>query len=358
MNWSLLRNYVSGKCNEDELRQLSLWIKESSANEDFFISFIENWDSEANENFEEDLQQEWLKFKTQVLDIPPSYALQDGLRFINPSKIAETSNTLRLRRKKRQYLSNVLSLICMVMLAVVTLLISDSQSLLEQTEQSEVITYKDIITSRGQRSKIQLTDGTKIVLNSSSELKIPDNFGPENRQVYLKGEAFFEVTHSEENPFTVLSDNAFAKDLGTKFNVKTLDDALEVAVQEGIVSLGRVELGIAQEDLAELTENKLGTIGSEGEPVVSEIPNIDLFTGWAEEKLVFRQTPLPEVISRLEEWFDIECNIQGIPNPADQTLTATYDGVSLNEVLKVLAVSMNVSYTKDGKTITFNEIDK
>src|SRR5690606_21518010 len=76
----------------------------------------------------------------------------------------------------------------------------------------------------GQKSIIQLADGSKVVLNADSELKFLDNFGQGHREIYLKGEAFFEVALDSLRPFTVYSGESVTMALGTSFNINSYDN--------------------------------------------------------------------------------------------------------------------------------------
>ncbi|MDZ7690801.1 MAG: DUF4974 domain-containing protein [Balneolaceae bacterium] len=149
--------------------------------------------------------------------------------------------------------------------------------------------------------------------------------------------------------------------MGTAFNVTAYDSGtVEVAVKEGLVSMGKVEKGSLQKEVVELTPNKLGVLKEIGGLTVSDISHIDQYVGWAEGRLVFRSTPFPDVIERLERWFDVNCQLDSSANSEirRRTLTATYNNMPMSEVLKVLSISMNVSYTQQGRTIIFDDGNK
>ena len=354
MSIDLLQKYVEGKCNRAELKRLSAWVREGRANEDFFVTFTEGWDLAKNSSFEEDVQQEWAEFKKRISLIGKSIVSVNSI-----GNLRLASEQLRKKKYKLRFQSLTVLSTVFCLLFTGLLYLSSSNWLQPPTVKSEEPLFRMIETGRGQRTAIQLNDGTKVVLNSSSFLKIPQNFGIDHRELYLKGEAFFEVVHTEGSPFIVFSNNTYARDIGTKFNVVANDSAgIEVAVAEGIVSLGRVEDGLIQEGLGELTENKLGTLNNEGDLSVSDIDDIEQFTGWVENKLIFKKTPLPVVIERLEEWFDIDCNIEAIEDAEKLTLTAKYHGATLHEILNVLSMTMNMTYIQNGKNITFNQSKK
>lgn len=92
--------------------------------------------------------------------------------------------------------------------------------------------YHTLIVERGGEFQLVLADGTKVWLNSDSELTYPDVFNEKTRQVYLKGEAYFEVAHSERQPFLVKAGDYSIRVLGTAFNVSSYAEEKEVVTTQ------------------------------------------------------------------------------------------------------------------------------
>ena len=84
----------------------------------------------------------------------------------------------------------------------------------------DLVSYSTSFTEAGQRSNMILPDGTKVWLNSSSELKYTSAFNGENRDVYISGECYFEVAKNPKKPFIVHANDLQVKVYGTHFNVK------------------------------------------------------------------------------------------------------------------------------------------
>lgn len=356
MNWKILYRYIQGDCTRQELRKLGNWIQEDPANEDFFTSFIEGNNEEEEIQFDSEVKAAWDEFKKNNLEMTPKAIKGTGPS--DPLDLSLHRSVERKNKKRRHGIAFWSFSVAAVMLLLFALVFVVRQfSVLDESKSQEKESFQEISTVRGQRSNLKLSDGTKVVLNSSSSLRIPKNYGKETRTVYLDGEAFFEVKHDEQNPFIVVSHHTFTKDLGTKFNVTAYDSSnIEVAVQEGLVSMGNVEKGELQKEIVELTPGKLGVLKSVGGLTVSDIRNMDQYVGWTQGKLAFRGTPFPQVIKRLERWFDIDCKVEA--SSADltkRTLTATYNNMPMSEVLKVFSISMDVSYTRLGRTIIFHE---
>jgi ferric-dicitrate binding protein FerR (iron transport regulator) len=214
-----------------------------------------------------------------------------------------------------------------------------------------------VVTKKGERTQFHLKDGTQVKLNAASKLRIPDNYGKAGRKVYLQGEAFFKVVHNEKKPFKVISGGIVAKDVGTAFDVANYDSSnIKIAVKEGAVSVGKVmkHNGKPLQVMGELRKNDLGVFDSAGKFSVSAISGESPYWGWTEGKLIFRDAPFPEVVKRLERWFNIDGKIKGAAL-RKRTLTAAYDDLSLKSVLNVLSYSLHISCARQGDTIVFKE---
>lgn len=347
MNWKILYKYIEGTCSEEELRQLGLWLRENSANEDFFKTFIEQVDRQEYDDFEADAQFAWEKFRSRIGNRSQSDTSADNPfpSGIVGKRYPVMNKTRRIGWWRWYYTAAAVMLI--------TVLVYWSKQVIITPKNTPELAARTIVTEKGQRTTLELGDGTRVIMNAESELKIPSDYGVKSRTIYLKGEAFFEVTHDKENPFMVVTNHTYVRDLGTKFNVKAYDTSrTEVAVSEGLVSFGKMDKGKPQTRLAEISPNKLGILKNSGTLTVSNISDINDYTGWTKGKLVFKKTSFPEVVKKLERWYDVDCQIDD-PNLNQRTLTATYDQMSLGEVLRVLSLSMHVSYSRHNRTIIF-----
>lgn len=189
---------------------------------------------------------------------------------------------------------------------------------LRPTDVSRPVTYS---TAAGERASIDLGDGTRIMLAPSSRVRLTGGM----RSVDLDGEASFDVTHDPRYPFAVRAGHVVVRDIGTRFIVRAYpsDTAVRVVVASGRVSL--------QSTAAPTTEYVLGpgdgasvvrsgaTAVARGIDGAGEVP----WTG----RLSFRDTPLPEVASRLSWWFGIDVTV-GDSKLANRSVTGT---ISLDE---------------------------
>lgn len=208
---------------------------------------------------------------------------------------------------------------------------------------------REIVTESGERARIQLPDGTRIMLNVKSRLSIPDGFDGEERVVFLSGEAYFEVP-SEDRPFIVQTEEGRVDVHGTAFNVRSYESesTTQVAVQEGQVSL-HSQRGDGIFEQALLTKGQSGRL-EEDRLITERSVDIETYLGWTEGRLVFDESTLSEVAIELERWYDIEVVIDD-PELRSLHLTANVERQALSDVLQIVAASLGIEYEVEDTTV-------
>jgi len=215
------------------------------------------------------------------------------------------------------------------------------------------IEFKVLSVKRGERKTIVLYDGTTINLDSGSELKYPEKFGEKSREVYLKGEGFFQVAKNPKKPFRIYANNGVVEVLGTKFNVRSWEDSGEgvtVTVSEGKVSLsagtkGRKENVILTKNM----QSNLSLSGKLSEPVTVDASN---FSKWMNNEMDFKNASLKQVIMQLERWYDLDFVISD-KFLDRKNLTIHLNNTNLNDVLDLISVITNTTVERHGKKIYF-----
>jgi transmembrane sensor len=205
-------------------------------------------------------------------------------------------------------------------------------------------------TARGGRQTLRLNDGTRVVLAAGSTLRYLADFGDGARDVYLAGEAFFDVTHDAAHPFRVHAGHATAEDIGTAFGVLAYaeDSVVRVVVAEGSVSLGDATRGPSHGTV--LTHGQLGALAKGDALATVRRVNVDAYLAWTDGRLVFDDTPLAEVVARLGRWYDAPFRIAD-PSLASRTLTASFTTESLADVLTALAPVLDVRFERVADTV-------
>lgn len=187
---------------------------------------------------------------------------------------------------------------------------SDSTGLryqdLGQLIETEEIVYNKLVVPKCGEYRLILSDGTKIMMNAESDLRYPVTFNSSIREVWLSGEAYFEVSHVAECPFIVHLEHTSVKVLGTSFNIMAYrnEKHMEITLVEGSVDVsasGRHELLTPGHQM--LVDNS--TLHMEKRKV-----DANLYTAWKDGILRFDDLPLEQLMKRLSRWYNIQFDFQ------------------------------------------------
>lgn len=187
-------------------------------------------------------------------------------------------------------------------------------------------TLLTLSTHPGQVQKIILPDGTKVWINSNSQLCFPTHFNSKIRQVSLTGEAYFEVAHVLSQPFRVQGSHYNTEVLGTHFNVQSYPAALEkITLLEGRVKVsnqkGSVYLSPGQQAL-----------GTADQPTKINVDTLDVLA-WKKGYLTFDNVNLQQLTAQIKEWYDVKFVIIRTKN--QDRFSGTYKRTnSLSDLLK------------------------
>jgi ferric-dicitrate binding protein FerR (iron transport regulator) len=200
-----------------------------------------------------------------------------------------------------------------------------------------------------ERFSILLSDGTKVMLDAGSELRIPGDYGT-NRNVYLKGEAFFEVAHDTKHPFNVYANYALVSVVGTEFNVRAWEEIPNITVT---VKKGKVALSSSTDIHSMrvfLTKDKQSTIQENSNPSDPIDVNINEYTSWMNNELNFKGATLCEVLSQLERWYDYKFVVDD-SLLYESHLTYHIKKTNIESFLQSISIITNTKVVKDGKKI-------
>jgi len=209
------------------------------------------------------------------------------------------------------------------------------------------VQWSDKVTVMGQKSIFRLSDGTKITLNAGSRFKYPNKFGESVREVYLEGEAYFEVAHNEGKPFIVHTGRILTKVLGTKFNVKAFPDEKEIAVS--LVD-GKVNVFTAEESSVLAPGQQLIFYKNSGDESISHFDFLHV-VGWKENILIFDNIEIGKVFVQLEREFGTKFDLED-KTVANLRIKANFENESLWTVVEVIKKATNLNYrveTKNGE---------
>jgi transmembrane sensor len=224
--------------------------------------------------------------------------------------------------------------------------------------------WQTIKSPAGLRSEFVLPDGTKVFLNSKTSLGYPIAFNGHTRNVNLNGEAYFEVTKNIKSPFIVNTGKIQIEVTGTEFKASNYADEnlTEVVLVSGSVNLFQGKYYGAKENLVKMNPGERASFKPEEDKIYIDKVNVDKYISWKDGVLMFREDSMPEVVRRLNRWFNADIKLTG-KELNDYVYTATFEDESLNQILELLKMSAPIDYTikprerKMDKTFSKREIE-
>ena len=167
--------------------------------------------------------------------------------------------------------------------------------------------YNKIVVPRGGEFFVELSDGTKVWLNAESELEYPVNFIAGERNVKLKGEAYFSVKRDSSRPFFVVSGDYRLRVYGTEFNLNTYhQECIQVVLVNGVV--GFKANSFASEK--RLKPNQLGEVNQiTGEVKIKDV-DVYPYIAWKNQCCVFVNERLESIMEKIERWYDVDVFFQ------------------------------------------------
>jgi len=200
--------------------------------------------------------------------------------------------------------------------------------------------WVEIVAPAWTRAQFSLPDGTTGWLNSNSSIKYNGSFNSD-RQVTLKGEAFFDVYKDAKRPFIVNTPEITVKALGTRFNVASYenDKDVEVVLAEGKIIINDKKIS----KFYCMKPGELFAFNKSYQSSLTSEVDTQKYTSWINGKLVFRNDPLNVIARRLERWYNIDVEVDA-SSTEDFTWRATFVDESLEEVLDLLKRSLPLNY--------------
>jgi len=194
------------------------------------------------------------------------------------------------------------------------------------------------------KKTIILPDKSIITLNTSSSIKYKKKFLI-NREIFLKGEAFFNVQKNEK-PFTIITDYGIIKVLGTSFNVRSRADGFEIGVNEGIVEVSNKKSSfLIKQDQMIITKNEIINKNQIINKPYKDYPD------WLNNKLYFNNTSILEVCGELERTFKIKIKFL-TPSAKKLKVTGTIETKNITTVLSSLSLLTKHQFKLEGEVCT------
>ena len=330
----LITRYFSGEITEEELRLLSDWLKSDPENEETFREYQKTWQLVEKQNIHSKVNtdQEWL-------------AMQKKMNVsLSGNNTATKVISLDQNRKRRNFsLQNILKVA-----AAITILLVSSFLLYYYISKPGNI----VVTAQAGNMEQVLPDGSVVSLHAGSQITYPSSFASGTRNVELKGEAYFKVTHDKTKPFIVASGDARVEVLGTQFNVNTKSASgnMEVILTTGKVSVyyqGKTQANVV------LAPGEKAVVNAENK-LISKSANTDInYMAWKTRVLVFDNETLGQVVNTLRNVYQIPITLADSQLSACR-VTASFNDQSLESVLQVIKETLDLQLKENVKGIVIS----
>ncbi|MBE6181867.1 MAG: DUF4974 domain-containing protein [Rikenellaceae bacterium] len=216
--------------------------------------------------------------------------------------------------------------------------------------------YKHTIyTEKGVKARIMLPDSSRVMLNGNSKIVFPDRFIGPTREVFIAGEAYFEVTSDSLRPMMVSTAKNFKVEVrGTTFGIKAYDDD---DFGRATLLKGRINLLKVNAPTERLHPGESYIIHNNGRIEVDLGENAAKRSlAWVKGKMIFENTPLDRVIIDLERWYGIDIIVKD-PVILNYKITATFRNESITQIMDMLQYTSFIEYSmgKNQRRITLQK---
>jgi ferric-dicitrate binding protein FerR (iron transport regulator) len=207
-------------------------------------------------------------------------------------------------------------------------------------------------TGPNQQETITLADGTHIRLNQNSKLWLNQDPSGHYREVKLRGEAFFKVTHNPQRPFMVSTSHALVQDIGTAFDVKARPDEENVQV---VVIGGEVlfkSKKAPQKHFVHLAKGHFGLLNVKQNDIKVNQFAVKNYLSWMNHRIVFVDATLPQVSRQLTRLYHVKYAFAS-NDLKSLKITADFKANSLDKILSVIAQTLHINFRKNGNEIVW-----
>ena len=321
----LLLRIIENKADELEKVLFNKWYNESAKNAALFAQLKKIWESVSF-----DMHSTKTNWQQVVNKLRTGYNVPD---YIKLPEVQQARKTIRL--------NSLLRVAAMVVLVVgVSYLF---RNIVFNSEQL-IVSGNDLQNN----GPYQMADSSLVYLNGDSEISFSKHFGSKNRNLTLKGEAFFEVKRNENMPFQITTDSTTTRVLGTSFNVFS-DATGKVKVS---VVTGLVEFFTDNKNAVKLHPGEQAIYLPETVGIKKDVINDPNFQSWKTGILIFKETPLLETFEILNRHYAKVFLLQ-VKNKTKTNITTKFDNQPIEDVLEELNLLLNTKNQFRNDTIIF-----
>lgn len=371
----LIKKYLKNECTQEELQELISYFKNAEFSEDLpgVEEVLDQLDEvpELSPSADSRMYDQILaaKIEKKKSSFKEEYGLLSlaavfiGLLFlsyfykdlVSPaseiySRPPETQITLRLGDGRLEHMENTDKVILDSKGKPIGTLMENKLAY-NTDSQADSLVYNELNVPYGKTFNLLLADGTNVHLNAGSSIRFPVKFieGME-REVFLQGEAYFDVVRDDEHPFIVSAEGLSIEVLGTQFSVMSYpeDSSAQVVLVEGSIAMS-LEHDTSEKQIV-LTPGQRGVFDKNNKDIVTDEVSTAIYTSWMRGELVFRHLTFEDILKRLERHYNVEIE-NNFEAAEKETFNANFGEESIEQVLDYFNTVYDIEYTIKGNNV-------
>ncbi|MEH6308782.1 FecR domain-containing protein [Olivibacter sp. CPCC 100613] len=327
--------YLAGQASQQQAKRLSALLEQ---------------ESDALHLIENEMQEVWSK---ELRTEEDSSGIDEGLQKVWEKIYAENGDiSIRTSRRNNRWLGYAAAISFLFAVGVFMFLRSERQA---QT----VLGPKWVTRSTkvGEKVKILLPDSSVVFLNAMSTLRYADDFGmAKSREIYLNGQAFFDVKSKVNKPFIVHTDKVLTTVLGTSFDISayTEEEQIRVSVKTGKVKVSKWD-GHLLHELSELASGMQLVYQKSSTVYMANTARVADFGAWSDNRFVFRNEPLKDILKTLTRNYKTKFFVVG-QNLDSCRFNASFNNKNIKQIMDQLHImsggNITYNFSREGQQIT------
>lgn len=327
----LLVKYLLEEASPEERQQVIAWMGDKKENQQYFDQFKTIWEAAqalaVAANVDEEKAWQRLQHRMSTGDFTKN------TDYTNETNDSGSSPFVKFDKSVKSVFTRIAaSIILVAAIGLIGYLLINKN----QVEQLALNSGNEVKTDT-------LSDGSVITLNKASSLSYPSRFKGDKRAVALKGEAFFNITPDKKKPFIISVDSIEVTVVGTSFNIKAEKERTEIIVETGVVRVATSGQSVELRAGERIVFNAGGAMAKEK---ISD----KLYNYYRSREFVCDNTPLWKLVEVIKQAYQTDILI-GQEELRNLPMNATFNNESLDQVLKVIALTFDIKVTKEENRI-------
>jgi ferric-dicitrate binding protein FerR (iron transport regulator) len=233
----------------------------------------------------------------------------------------------------------------------------DSGVVRQDVDDGEMV-YNTVIVPYGKRTQITLSDNSSVWLNSGSKLIYPAHFASNKREVYLDGEAIFEVSHNKQKPFHVVTHDVEVKVLGTVFDLSAYNDdkTTSTVLESGSVEMKELGQSIFNTSKATMVPGMMAVYSKEASEITQAKVDVKQYTSWRDGYISCEKQSLGDILKKISRYYNISIQVSD-KSLENETFTGNLDlRNSATQVLAIIAEFINIKIENTNNQILITRV--